>query len=156
VDDIEGMRRTLEVARRGIATGQSPFGAVVVKDGQVVAEAHNTVWLDTNPTAHAEINVLRAAAVALKSFRLDGCTLYSSCEPCPMCLAATHWAKVDRVVYGATIQDATQAGFSEMPIPAKRMAEVGRSPLRVEEGPLRDECAGLFREWREAGKSQAY
>jgi tRNA(Arg) A34 adenosine deaminase TadA len=156
MDDSHGMRLAIETARQGIADGQSPFGAAVVKDGQVVAVAHNTVLRDTNPTAHAEINALRAAALVLKTIRLSGCTLYSSCEPCPMCLAAIHWAKVDRVVFGAHIEDASRAGFSELPISAKQMAELGRSPLRVEKGPLHDECAGLFREWQQSGSAQPY
>jgi tRNA(Arg) A34 adenosine deaminase TadA len=156
MSDADFLRQAIAVCQQGIAAGQSPFGAVIVRDGRVVASAHNTVWRDLNPTAHAEINALRAAASALATIALHGCTLYSTCEPCPMCLAATHWAKVDRVVFGATIADATSAGFTEMPVDAATLAALGRSPLRVEGGLLRDECADLFRQWREAGRSAAY
>jgi len=154
--DQEFLRAAIDACRRGIEAGQSPFGAVVVRDGRVVAAAHNTVWRDVDPTAHAEVNALRAAASALNTIDLSGCTLYSTCEPCPMCLAATHWSKVDRVVFGASIADATAAGFSELPVAAATLAEMGKSPLRVVGGILRDECAGLFRLWKETGRSQTY
>ena len=154
--DIDWMRQAIAQAREGIAAGQSPFGSIVVRDGCAVAAAHNTVWLDTDPTAHAEVNNLRAAARALKTIDLKGVTLYSTCEPCPMCLAATHWAKVDRLVFGASIADAASAGFSELPVPAATLAEMGRSPLVIEGGVLAEECAGLFREWKDAGLGRSY
>jgi tRNA(Arg) A34 adenosine deaminase TadA len=153
-DDL--MTLAVEAARNGIAAGQTPFGAVIVRDGVVVAATHNTVWRDGDPTAHAEVNCIREAARALKTIDLRGCTMYSSCEPCPMCLSAIHWSKIDRVVYGATIADAAAAGFSELDIPAGRMAEMGHSPLKVEGGRLREECAALFPEWIRAGLSQTY
>jgi tRNA(Arg) A34 adenosine deaminase TadA len=156
MSESELMRLAIDKAREGIAAGQSPFGAVIVKDGAVVAAAHNTVWRDTNPTAHAEVNCLRAAAAALATIDLGGCTMYSTCEPCPMCLAATHWAKVDRVVFGATIVDATAAGFSELPVAAADLAALGHSPLKVESGLLREECAALFDEWKRAGRCGTY
>ena len=156
MDESGWMRMAIEKTRQGIAEGQSPFGAVVVRGGQVVAATHNTVWLDTDPTAHAEVNVLRAASKALGTIDLAGCTLYSTCEPCPMCLAAIHWAKVDRVVFGASIADAAGAGFSELPVPAKTLAEMGGSPLKVEGGLLREECAALFGEWKLARLGPAY
>jgi tRNA(Arg) A34 adenosine deaminase TadA len=150
------MKVAVEVTRSGIAAGQSPFGATVVRDGEVIAVAHNTVWSDTDPTAHAEVNVLRRAAVLLGTIDLAGCTLYTTCEPCPMCLAASHWAKVDRVVFGASIADATSAGFSEMPVPAEDLARLGRSRLKLQGGVLREECAGLFAEWKERGLGATY
>jgi len=156
MNDADFMRRAIAIGRAGIAAGQSPFGSVIARDGRVIAEAHNTVWRDLDPTAHAEINCIRAAASHLKTIDLSGGTLYSTCEPCPMCLAATHWSKVGRLVFGASIADAQAAGFSEMPVPAATLAAMGHSPLVVEGGLLRDECAGLFRKWREAGLSQAY
>ncbi|MGP0065825.1 MAG: nucleoside deaminase [Isosphaeraceae bacterium] len=143
-------------AREGIASGQSPFGAVIVRDKAVVAATHNTVWRDTDPTAHAEVNCIRGAAQALESIDLSGCEMYSTCEPCPMCLAAIHWSKIGRVVYGAAIADAAGAGFCELHVDARILAEMGRSPLKVESGLLREECAGLFAEWREAGLCQSY
>ncbi len=156
MSDSEWMRQAIARTREGIAAGEAPFGTVIVKDGAVVAATHNTVWRDTDPTAHAEVNGLRAAAAALATIDLSGCTLYSTCEPCPMCLAATHWAKVDRVVFGASIADAARAGFSELPVAASSLAAMGRSPLRVEGGLLRDECAALFDEWQRTGLSAPY
>lgn len=154
--DEEFMRRAIEITRAGIAAGQSPFGSVIAKDGKVVAATHNTVWLTTDPTAHAEVNCIRAAATALKSIALSGCTLYTTTEPCPMCLSAIHWAKIEKVIYGATIADAADAGFKELFIDAKEMVRMGRSPLVVESGLLQSECAHLFAEWKAAGKGRAY
>jgi tRNA(Arg) A34 adenosine deaminase TadA len=154
--DDDAMRTAIRKAREGIAAGQSPFGAAIVRDGKIIAEAHNTVWLDCNPTAHAEINALRAAAQAIGAIDLSGSTVYSTCEPCPMCLAAIHWSKADRVVFGASIGDAHAAGFAELPIPAAQMVALGHSPLRVEGGRLAPECAALFDEWKKAGLSAAY
>lgn len=154
--DADFMRLAIRVAREGIAIGQSPFGSVIVKDGAVAAATHNTVWRDTDPTAHAEVNCIRKAALALKTIALHGCTLYSTTEPCPMCLSAIHWAKIDRVIFGATIADAAEAGFCELHVDAKVLAEMGKSHLRVESGLLAKECAALFEEWKAAGKSQAY
>lgn len=149
--EADWMMRAIAEARRGIAAGQSPFGAVVARGGEVVAVAHNTVGRDTDPTAHAEVNVLRIAAAILATTDLRGCTLVSTCEPCPMCLAAIHGAKVDRVVFGASIADAAGAGFAQLPVGARELAAMGGSPLIVEGGLLRAECAGLFRDWQDAG-----
>ena len=156
MQEADLMNLAIEVARQGIAAGQSPFGAIIVRGGDVVAATHNTVWRDGDPTAHAEVNCIRHAARALKTIDLHGCTMFSTCEPCPMCLSAIHWSKIDRVVYGATIADAASAGFSELDVAAKLLAEMGRSPLRVEDGLLREPCARLFSEWREAALCKTY
>jgi tRNA(Arg) A34 adenosine deaminase TadA len=150
------MLLAIEKATLGIATGQSPFGAVIVRGSLVVAATHNTVWRDTDPTAHAEVNCIRAAAAVLASIDLSGCSIYSTCEPCPMCLAAIHWSKLDRVVFGATIADAADAGFREMQVDARVLAQMGHSPLLIESGLLREECARLFAQWRDAGLCGAY
>ena len=156
MDEKQWMTLAIDKTREGIAAGQSPFGSIIVRDGAVVAATHNTVWRDTDPTAHAEVNCLRAAALALRTIDLAGCTLYSTCEPCPMCLSAIHWAKIDRVVFGATIADAATAGFCELNVAADTLAEMGGSPLKVEGGLLREECAGLFAEWQRAGLCGTY
>jgi guanine deaminase len=150
------MRLAIRKAQDGIAAGQSPFGSVIVQGGNVVAATHNTVWRDGDPTAHAEVNCIRAAAQALKTIALHGCALYSTTEPCPMCLSAIHWAKIDRVVYGATIADATAAGFCELQIDAKLLAQMGKSHLKVESGLLSKECGDLFAQWLASGKARAY
>jgi tRNA(Arg) A34 adenosine deaminase TadA len=154
--DADFMRLAIRKTQEGIAAGQSPFGAIIVRNGEVVAATHNTVWRDTDPTAHAEVNCIRAAAKVLKTILLHGCTMYSTTEPCPMCLTAIHWAKIDRVAFGACIADASDAGFGELFVDAKVLATMGRSPLVVESGLLREECAALFRQWREAGLCQSY
>lgn len=150
------MRQAIRITREGIAAGQSPFGAVIVKNGELVAATHNTVWRDTDPTAHAEVNCIRKAAKVLNTIFLNGCTLYSTTEPCPMCLAAIHWAKIDKVIFGACITDAAEAGFCELHVDARVLAELGKSPLVVESGLLARECAALFGEWRAAGLCKPY
>ena len=150
------MRAAVRVAEAGIAAGQTPFGCVIVRDGEVVAEAHNTVWLTCDPTAHAEVNAIRKAAKALGAISLSGCVMYTTCEPCPMCLSATHWSKVDTVYYGATIADAEGAGFCELCVAAKALASMGGSPLKVESGLLQAECAALFAKWKAAALSKPY
>src|SRR3989442_10578597 len=122
--DVDYMHLAIQKAQEGIAAGQSPFGAVIIKDDQVVAATHNTVWRDSDPTAHAEVNCIRRAASALQTIFLHGCRMYSTTEPCPMCLSAIHWAKIERVVYGASIADAAAAGFCELYVDAKKLAEM--------------------------------
>jgi guanine deaminase len=152
----EYMRLAIRKAQEGISRGQSPFGSAIVRAGHVVAVTHNSVWLTCDPTAHAEVNCIRAAAAALKTISLHGCTLYSTTEPCPMCLSAIHWAKIERVVFGASIADAKTAGFSELCVPAAALAKMGGSPLVVESGLLQQECAELFNQWLNSGLAKAY
>ena len=152
----DAMRLAVQVAQKGIAAGQTPFGAVIVRGGNLVAEGHNCVWRDTDPTAHAEVVAIRHAAAALKRIDLSGCEMYTTCEPCPMSLSAIHWSKLDAVYYGATIADAQAAGFCELCVAAKVLASLGGSPLRVETGPLQMECVDLFAQWKAAGLSKPY
>jgi guanine deaminase len=110
----EFLRRAIALATENVVSGVGgPFGAVIVRDGQIVAEAVNTVTATLDPTAHAEVNAIRAAAKALGTFTLTGCQLYTSCEPCPMCFAASHWARMDAVFFGASAADAARAGFDD-------------------------------------------
>jgi guanine deaminase len=110
----EFLRRAIALATENVALGKGgPFGAVIVRDDKIVGEGVNSVTATNDPTAHAEVNAIRAAAKALGEFRLAGCELYTSCEPCPMCLAAAYWAHVDAVYYGACAADAAQAGFDD-------------------------------------------
>jgi len=110
----EFLRRAIAFATDNVVSGRGgPFGAVVVRDGQIVAEAANTVTATLDPTAHAEVNAIRAAAKALDTFSLAGCQLYTSCEPCPMCLAAAHWARMAAIYFGASAADAARAGFDD-------------------------------------------
>lgn len=155
MDDVTGMRLAIEKCREGIAAGQSPFGAVIALADEVLAVVHNTVLRDRDPSAHAEINALRVACRA-RGIDLSGCVLYSTCEPCPMCLAASHWARITRVVYGASIADAAAAGFSELQVPAAELARLGGSRIEVVRGPLVDDCRRLFDEWRRGPAARPY
>jgi tRNA(Arg) A34 adenosine deaminase TadA len=156
MSETDYMLLAIRKAQEGIAAGQSPFGSLIVRGAETLAITHNTVWRDCDPTAHAEVNCIRQAAAALKSIFLNGCTLFSTTEPCPMCLAAIHWAKIDRVVFGATIGDAAAAGFWELHVDAAVLARMGKSPLRVEGGLLREQCVDLFAQWQKAGLCRPY
>lgn len=144
------MSEALEQARSGIASGQSPFGAVIVRDGQVVAAGHNHVWADTDPTAHAEVVCIRNAGRALGTIDLAGCEMFTTCEPCPMCAAAIHWANLDAVHFGARIADAEAAGFRELTLPIEKLYAEGGSGVRTHADVMRAECAALFEEWKRA------
>jgi guanine deaminase len=110
----EFLRRAIALATQNVASGAGgPFAAVIVRDGRIVGEGANTVTATNDPTAHGEVNAIRAASKALGTFNLAGCDLYTSCEPCPMCLAAAHWARLDAIYYGASAADAARAGFDD-------------------------------------------
>jgi guanine deaminase len=110
----EFLRRAIALATENVTSGAGgPFAAVIVRDGKIVGEGVNTVTASNDPTAHGEVNAIRAAARALGTFTLAGCALYTSCEPCPMCLAAAYWARLDAVYYGACAADAARAGFDD-------------------------------------------
>lgn len=155
-EPADWMRLAIEQAAKAIETGQTPFGAVVVRDNQLVAAGHNEVWQRTDPTAHAEVVALQRAAKELARIDLAGCEMYTTCEPCPMCAAAIHWSNLDRVYYGATIADADQAGFRELRMPIETLYEQGGSKVKVLDGLLTPECAALFQQWMQRGESGTY
>ena len=110
----EFMRRAIVLAIQNVEVGGGgPFAAVIVRAGKIVGEGVNTVTAANDPTAHGEVNAIRAACKALGTFTLAGCELYTSCEPCPMCLAASYWARLDAIYYGASAADAARAGFDD-------------------------------------------
>ena len=110
----EFLRRAIALATDNVLHGAGgPFGAVIVRDGRILGEGVNTVTTAHDPTAHGEVNAIRAASKALGTFSLAGCQLYTSCEPCPMCLAAAYWARIDGLYYGASAADAARAGFDD-------------------------------------------
>lgn len=111
--DREFMQMAIDLSVRNVENGGGPFGAVIVKDGNVVATGVNRVVSTNDPTAHAEVNAIRDACKKLETFKLDGCTIYSSCEPCPMCLSALYWAGVSRICYGNTKEDAKAIDFDD-------------------------------------------
>ncbi|MCV2393655.1 nucleoside deaminase [Actinotalea sp. M2MS4P-6] len=112
-EEIARLQAAIDLAVRNVADGGGPFGAVIVHDGAVVGTGQNRVTRDNDPTAHAEVMAIRAACRRLGSFSLAGSVLYSSCEPCPLCLAAALWARIDRVVFAADRDDAARAGFDD-------------------------------------------
>lgn len=111
--DREIMQRAIVLAAESVKKGGGPFGAVVVKNGKVIAESANSVTPDNDPTAHAEVNAIRLACKKLGTFMLDGCEIYASCEPCPMCLGAIYWAHIKTIYYAGTRSDAAKAGFDD-------------------------------------------
>lgn len=111
--DVAFMAMAAELAERNIEAGGGPFGAIIVKDGAVIASGVNTVTLNNDPTAHAEVNAIRNACREMGVFKLEGCVVYTSCEPCPMCLSALYWAGVSRIYYGNTKEDADAIDFSD-------------------------------------------
>jgi tRNA(Arg) A34 adenosine deaminase TadA len=140
------MRVAMEMARRGVESGQTPFGACIVDGGgRILAQTHNEVIQNTDITAHAEVQAIREACRRMNSIDLSGCTMYSTCEPCPMCFAACHWARIERVVFGASIDDAQGAGFNELTISNLQMRELGGSPVAVDGGCMAEENAAAFR-----------
>ena len=112
-EDLGYLRMAAELSEENVDNGGGPFGAVVVRDGEVLATGVNRVTANNDPTAHAEVMAVRAACARVGEFSLRGATVYSSCEPCPMCLSALYWAGVERVVYGNTQADADAIGFSD-------------------------------------------
>ncbi len=154
--DLEFMKAAVDQARRGIKAGQTPFGACLVKDGELVVGGHNEVWATTDITAHAEVRVIRKACKKLKTVDLSGCTIYSTCEPCPMCFSAIHWANIGRIVYGAEIADAEAAGFDELRISNSALNDLGKAGIEIVSGVLKDECVRLFELWQQRPDHQAY
>jgi tRNA(Arg) A34 adenosine deaminase TadA len=112
-DDNKFLRRAVELAMESISSGGGPFGAVITLNGKIISEAYNKVVLSNDPTAHAEVLAIRQAASVLETHNLDKCTLYTSCEPCPMCLGAIYWAGIKKVIYACDRNDAEKAGFSD-------------------------------------------
>ena len=151
---MEWMRLSIATAREGMEAGQTPFGAVIVKAGELVVAAHNVVWRTTDITAHGEVNAIRLACQKLSTIDLKGCTIYSSTEPCPMCFSAIHWAGMDRIVFGAAIKDAQAAGFEELTISNEQMKKLGGSKVEIVGGVMAEEAVELFSEFvRRGGKT---
>ncbi len=154
--DPRFMRMAIDLATHNVATGRGgPFGAVIVRNGEVLAAQANSVTRTNDPTAHAEVNAIRAACTALGTFQLEGCDVYTSCEPCPMCLAALYWSRCRAIFYGNTARDAATAGFDDSFL----YAEVQR-PLAERRIPiaqvLADEAIASFDAWRAATQKIDY
>jgi guanine deaminase len=149
------MRRAIALAHESVRTGGGPFGALLVKDGQVIGEGANQVTRTNDPTAHAEIVAIRAACRALGTFQLTGCDLYTTCEPCPMCLGAIYWARPARVFYAGTATDAANAGFDDAFIYEELKTPPPARHIPMEE-LLRDEGLTIFAAWAAKIDKTAY
>ena len=142
------MQNAIDLALQQIRDGRGgPFGAVIVKDGQVLSWGANAVTSANDPTAHAEIVAIREACRVLGTFQLGGCELYTSCEPCPMCLSAIYWARIDRIYFAATRQDAAAAGFDDEFLYQELPRPVGERRLPTRQ-LLRDQACKVFAEWQ--------
>ena len=149
------LRRAIDLAKQSIKTGGGPFGAIIVKDGEIIAETSNSVTKDLDPTAHAEVNCIRQACKKLGTFILEGCEIYSSTEPCPMCLSAIYWAHISKIYYAATKDDAAYGGFDDDFI----YQELDLKPAdrqKPSEILLREEAIEAFRMWQEKEDKTEY
>jgi tRNA(Arg) A34 adenosine deaminase TadA len=153
---LKFMSLAVEASRRAAAAGQAPFGACIVKDGAVVACEHNRVWADVDITAHAEIVAMREACRKLSTIDLSGCDIYSSTEPCPMCFSAIHWARIERIFYGASIEDARAQGFNELAISNHEMKSSGGATVEISGGIMRREAVAVFTVWASKGGAKTY
>lgn len=141
------MRMAIQLADTNIRNGGGPFGAVIVRDGEVVGRGANLVTTSHDPTAHAEIVAIRDAAQRLRDFDLSGCVLYTSCEPCPMCLAAVYWSRIKVIYYGNTRTDAQVAGFDDSLIYRELALPMGERSLSMQPF-LRAEAIRTFEDWK--------
>ncbi len=151
------MRAAINAAQASVAQGAGgPFGACIVRDGIVLAVASNHVLAHHDPTAHAEVEAIRAACTQLEMHLLEGAEVYTTTEPCPMCFAALNWARVGKIYYGTSIADVQALGFNELTISNFQMKELGGSKMEIVPDFLRDECLELLDFWRETAGSRTY
>jgi guanine deaminase len=150
------MEQAIALATENVTSGRGgPFGAVIVRDGKVLASGANMVTVENDPTAHAEITAIRRACAALGTFRLEGCEIYTSCEPCPMCLAAIYWSHCSAIFYGNTAADAAQAGFDDAFLydEVKKPVEERKIPMI---NLMREKAISSFEAWRESASRIDY
>ncbi len=153
--DRKFMRQAIDLSIENVRNGGGPFGAVIVRNGEVVATGVNNVVPHCDPTAHAEVSAIRRACQRVGDFKLDGCTIYTSCEPCPMCLSAIYWAGIERIFYGNTKQDAEDINFSDkfiydelaLPMTERRVPAVNI---------MREEALEAFRDWEDKSDKVEY
>lgn len=145
--DERYLREVIAMAEQSVRQGGGPFAALVIRDGVVIGRGANCVTLNNDPTAHAEIQAIRDACATIRDFSLAGCELYVSCEPCPMCLSAAYWARLERVVYAASAEDAARTGFDDLSIREElaRAPEQRRLPMQQ---ALREEGQRPLELWR--------
>jgi tRNA(Arg) A34 adenosine deaminase TadA len=144
----EFMSEAIRLATESVKNGGGPFGAVIVKNGEIVAMSSNSVTKDNDPTAHAEVNTIRKACKKLNTFDLSGCEIYTSCEPCPMCFGAIHWARLDKIYYANTKSDAKNIGFDDSFI-YEEIAKPYEKRAIQNIQMSREEALASFRLWQE-------
>lgn len=152
---IEMMRKAIQLSLQSIKEGGGPFGAIIVKEGKEIASAHNEVTLKNDPTAHAEITAIRRAAEKLNTFDLSGCEIYSSCEPCPMCLSAIYWSKIGKLYYGNTKTDAKAIGFDDSFIYDQITLPGEQRSISIVK-MLRNEALEAFEIWKDKEDKKEY
>ncbi len=155
MDKRELMARAIRLAEESVMAGGGPFGAVVAKGGEIVAEAANSVTPDDDPTAHAEVNAIRKAAKRLQTHDLKGCEIFTSCEPCPMCLGAIYWAHIDKVYYANDRKDAARIGFDDDFI-YKELSLDPEQRQKPSEILMAEEAKRAFQMWEEKADKQEY
>ena len=149
------MREAIRLASANVENGGGPFGAVIARGGEIIATGVNRVTANCDPTAHAEVSAIRAAAQKLGTFNLLGCDIYSSCEPCPMCLGAIYWARLDRLFYGNTKADAARIGFDDAFIYKELALPLSERTLRAEQ-LLGKEAIATFEAWEQKTDKTPY
>lgn len=153
--DQEFLRRAIELATESVNKGGGPFGAVVVKDDKIIGEGYNQVTMNMDPTAHAEVNAIRNACQNIKDFNLDGATMYTSCEPCPMCLSAIYWSRMSRIVFGNSRSDAAAIDFDDSYIYEQVNLELDKRDIPTSQ-MLPDEANHSFKIWSESLEKVPY
>ena len=146
--DKEFMQMAIDASIQNVKNGGGPFGAVIVRNGEVIATGVNRVTANNDPTAHAEVSAIRSACAQLGTFHLQDCVIYTSCEPCPMCLSAIYWSGITRIYYGNTAQDADDIGFSDKFIYDELATPMSQRSIPVQ-NIMRDEALSAFRAWEE-------
>lgn len=149
------MREAIRLSRESVKNGGGPFGAVIVKNGEIIASASNKVTQENDPTAHAEVSAIREAAKKLNTFNLSGCEIYTSCEPCPMCFGAVYWARIDKLYFANTKQDAKNIGFDDsfiydeinLPYEKRKIPNIQI---------LQNEAAEAFKDWEKKEDKTEY
>jgi len=146
MNNNEFMKRAIKLSIKSVNSGTGPFGALIVKDNKVISEGFNTVTLTKDPTSHAEIVAIRSACKNLNNFSLEGCDLYTTCEPCPMCLSAIYWARIKNVYYANTRSDAKKIDFSDALIYEELNKNINERTIPMHQ-MMRDEALKAFELW---------
>ena len=149
------MRQAIELSIQNVAAGGGPFGAVIARNGEIVATGTNRVTANMDPTAHAEVSAIRTAAKKLGTFDLSGCEIYTSCEPCPMCLGAIYWARLDRMFYGNDKHDAAEIGFDDAFIYSELDLKPEDRSLKSQR-LLPEEAIKAFKDWKDKSDKIEY